>query len=337
MASAAASLDKLAACNILVAGDVMLDRYWFGNVDRISPEAPVPVVTVDQRLNEERLGGAGNVACNITSLGARCALLSVVGDDEAGRQVSGIAARAGIEDQLVVDRGGQTTIKLRAISRNQQLLRADFESAPGASALDAARSKFADLLARDSLQAVVLSDYGKGGLDDSEKLIALAAQKNVPVLVDPKGADFARYRGAAMVTPNLAEFEQVAGAVADDDDMRRKANALMRQHRLSKLLVTLSDRGMVLFSSSPSSSPEGKVIRRPARAKAVYDVSGAGDTVIAVMALALAAALDDRDALALANAAAGVVVSKVGTATAGIDELKAALSQDDGGGERRCS
>ena len=333
MASVAASLDKLATCNILVAGDVMLDRYWFGNVDRISPEAPVPVVTVDQRLSEERLGGAGNVACNITSLGARCALLSVVGDDEAGRQVSGIAARTGIEDQLVIDRGGQTTIKLRAISRNQQLLRADFESAPGAAALEAARSKFADLLARDSLQAVVLSDYGKGGLDDSEKLIALAAQKNVPVLVDPKGADFARYRGAAMVTPNLAEFEQVAGAVADDDDMRRKANALMRQHRLSKLLVTLSDRGMVLFSSSP----EGEVIRRPARAKEVYDVSGAGDTVIAVMALALAAALDDRDALALANAAAGVVVSKVGTATAGIDELKSALSQDDGGGERRCS
>ena len=334
MESVAASLDKLAACNILVAGDVMLDRYWFGRVDRISPEAPVPVVTVDQRLNEERLGGAGNVACNITSLGARCALLSVVGDDEAGRQVSGIAARAGIEDQLVVDRGGQTTIKLRAISRNQQLLRADFESAPGASALEAARSKFADLLARDSLQAVVLSDYGKGGLDDSEKLIALAAQKNVPVLVDPKGADFARYHGAAMVTPNLAEFEQVAGAVADDDDMRRKANALMREHRLSKLLVTLSDRGMVLFSSA-SSSPDGEVIRHPARAKAVYDVSGAGDTVIAVMALALAARLDDRDALALANAAAGVVVSKVGTATAGIDELKAALSQDDGGGERR--
>ena len=336
MESVAASLDKLAACNILVAGDVMLDRYWFGNVDRISPEAPVPVVTVDQRLSEERLGGAGNVACNITSLGARCALLSVVGDDEAGRQVAGIAARAGVEDQLVIDRGGQTTIKLRAISRNQQLLRADFESTPGASALEAARSKFADLLARDSLQAVVLSDYGKGGLDDSEKLIALAAEKNVPVLVDPKGADFARYRGAAMVTPNLAEFEQVAGAVADDDDMRRKANALMREHQLGKLLVTLSDRGMVLFSS-PSSSPDGEVIHHPARAKAVYDVSGAGDTVIAVMALALAAGLDDRDALALANAAAGVVVSKVGTATAGIDELKAALSQDDGGGERRCS
>lgn len=296
----------------------MLDRYWFGRVDRISPEAPVPVVTV--RHHDERLGGAGNVAANITSLGGRCTLLSVVGDDEAGRRLAGLAAGAGIDSQLVTDRGGQTTVKLRAMARNQQLLRADFEAPPGAPALEAAMARFAGQLPRH--QAVVLSDYGKGGLAHSARLIEMAAARNIPVLVDPKGADFTRYRGAAMVTPNLAEFERVAGAVADDEDLRARAEALMREHDLKRLLVTLSDRGMALFS------PGREVIRRPARAREVYDVSGAGDTVIAVMAMAVAAGLDDHAALALANGAAGVVVSKVGTAAAGRDELQAALERE---------
>ncbi len=312
------ALRQLSACRILVAGDVMLDRYWFGEVERISPEAPVPVITVNG--SEERIGGAGNVACNVAALGGQCTLLSPVGDDEAGRKVGEIAARAGIRRELVTDPDGQTTVKLRVISRNQQLLRADFESPPGAPALATAQAKFAELLGGH--QAVVLSDYGKGGLNPIEALLALAAEQNIPALVDPKGGDFSRYRGAAMVTPNLKEFEQVAGAVADDADMQAKANDLMQRHELDKLLVTLSDRGMVLFSRA------GGVLHRGARAREVYDVSGAGDSVIAVMAMAMAAGLDDHAGLSLANSAAGVVVSKLGTAAAGVEELEAALARD---------
>lgn len=318
MASAAANLDKLSACNVLVAGDVMLDRYWFGPVERISPEAPVPVVAVN--ASEERIGGAGNVACNITSLGGKCTLLSVVGDDEAGGRVAEIATQSGINHQLVVDRAAKTTIKLRVLSRNQQLLRADFESPPRPQALDETTSTFAGLI--ESHQVVVLSDYGKGCLDRIETLIELAAKKHIPVLVDPKGGSFARYRGATMVTPNLKEFERVAGTVVDDGDMQAKASGLIERHHLDKLLVTLSDRGMVLFSRG------GDAIRGEARAREVYDVSGAGDSVIAVMAMATAAGLDDDAGLRLANSAAGVVVSKLGTATASIEELKAALSRD---------
>ena len=318
MALADTDLKKLSACKVLVAGDVMLDRYWFGQVERISPEAPVPVVTVD--ASDERIGGAGNVACNIASLGGKCTLLSVVGDDEAGGRVAEIATRSGIAHELVVDAAAKTTIKLRVLSRNQQLLRADFESPPGAEALDESTAKFADLLADH--QVVVLSDYGKGSLGRIETLIELAVKKHIPVLVDPKGGNFSRYRGATMVTPNLKEFEQVAGTVADDQDMEARANNLMEQHDLDKLLVTLSDRGMVLFSRQCGP------VRREARAQEVYDVSGAGDSVIAVLAMAAAVGLDDHTGLGFANSVAGVVVSKLGTATATIEELQAALTRD---------
>ena len=315
MASVADNLARLASCNILVVGDVMLDRYWFGAVERISPEAPVPVVRVDSR--EHRLGGAGNVACNITALGGQCTLVAVVGDDEAGAQVETLAAHAGVARQWVVDDAMETTLKLRVLARHQQLLRADFESRPTARALDALGEKFDELL--PSHDAVVLSDYGKGGLARVENLIDAAAKKNVAVLVDPKG-DFARYRGAATVTPNLTEFEQVAGKVADDADMQAKATELMSRHKLQKLLVTLSERGMKLFSRDG-------VLHAQARAREVYDVSGAGDSVIAVMAMAAAVKLDDDIALQLANAVAGQVVSKLGTATADLDALKAALAE----------
>ncbi len=318
MALADTDLKKLSACKVLVAGDVMLDRYWFGQVERISPEAPVPVVTVD--ASDERIGGAGNVACNIASLGGKCTLLSVVGDDEAGGRVAEIATRSGIAHELVVDAAAKTTIKLRVLSRNQQLLRADFESPPGAKALDESTAKFADLLADH--QVVVLSDYGKGSLGRIETLIELAVKKHIPVLVDPKGGNFSRYRGATMVTPNLKEFEQVAGKVADDQEMEVRANNLMEQHDLEKLLVTLSDRGMVLFSRQCGP------VRREARAREVYDVSGAGDSVIAVLAMAAAVGLDDHTGLGFANSVAGVVVSKLGTATATIEELQAALTRD---------
>ena len=311
-------LAKLPACKILVAGDAMLDRYWFGKVERISPEAPVPVVGVAR--SDERIGGAGNVAANVAALGAQCTVLSLIGDDEAGKHFSRIAGTAGIARELVTDSEAQTTLKLRVIAQNQQLLRADFESAPGANALQCMHEKFSELLIAH--QVAVLSDYGKGGLRGIENLIKVAREKNIPVLIDPKGGDFARYRGATMVTPNLKEFEEAAGAVGGDDDMRRKAEELMRRHQLEKLLVTLSERGMVLFARGRAA------IHREARAREVYDVSGAGDSVIAVMALSIAAGLQDADALALANSAAGVVVSKLGTAAAGADELAAALRRD---------
>lgn len=311
-------LEKLAACNILVAGDVMLDRYWFGGVERISPEAPVPVVAVGR--SDERLGGAGNVACNVTALGARCTLLALVGDDDAGRRARDIASFAGVNDACVTDGDTQTTVKLRVIAQNQQLLRADFESAPGDAALREAHEKFAALAGEHD--AVVLSDYGKGFLRDAGALIAIARKQNLPVLVDPKGGDFSRYHSASMVTPNLKEFEQAAGVVTGDADLQARAEELMRRHALQKLLVTLSERGMVLFAGG------GESVRGEARAREVYDVSGAGDSVIAVMALAMAAGAGDADALALANSAAGVVVSKLGTATATADELRAALRRD---------
>ena len=327
--SALAALQQLAGGAVLVAGDAMLDRYWFGRVDRISPEAPVPVVTV--QAHDARLGGAGNVAANIAALGGRATLLAVVGDDEAAEELDALAARAGITRELIVDRGGKTTVKLRAIARHQQLLRADFEAAPSAAALDAAADKFAALVGRH--QAVAFSDYGKGGLARVADWIATSAAHGVPALVDPKGRDFGKYRGAALVTPNLAEFEQVAGPVAAADleagaaagaadGLRAKAEKLLRDNDLQRLLVTLGERGMALFSRG------GEALRRPARARAVFDVSGAGDTVMATLALAAAAGVDDEAALALANAAAGVVVSKVGTATAGVDEIRAALTAE---------
>lgn len=316
--SLTAGLAGWAQCNILVVGDVMLDRYWFGRAERISPEAPVPVVTVD--AVEERIGGAGNVARNITALGGQCTLLSVVGDDEAGRSITEIASQANLTPHFVVDFTGRTTVKLRIMPRNQQLLRVDFEAPPAAQALATAFAKFAEVLADH--QAVVVSDYGKGGLGNIAQWIELAAKKNIPVLVDPKLNDFSAYRGATMITPNLKEFEQVVGAVLDDADMQRKATHLLHQYQLEQLLVTLSERGMALFSQNR------EPLRCQARAQDVYDVSGAGDTVAAVMALALAAGLDDRIALELASAAAGIVVSKLGTATADCAELSAAVARN---------
>lgn len=315
-----ASLAKLSACRILVVGDVMLDRYWFGRVDRISPEAPVPVVTMEN--TEERIGGAGNVACNIAALGGQCTLLSVVGDDVAGRTLLDIATQSNITPHFVVDPNEQTTLKLRVMSRNQQLLRVDFESSPSTPTVTATLKKFAELLAGH--QVVILSDYGKGSISKIEKLIKLTAEQNLPIVVDPKNSNFSRYQGATILTPNLKEFESVVGTVADDADMQHKANHLLQQHGLEKLLVTMSERGMVLFSRN------GDPIRCQSCAKAVYDVSGAGDTVVAVMALAMAAGLDQRIGVALASNAAGIVVSKLGTATATIEELTAAIKHNEG-------
>ncbi|MEA3292833.1 MAG: D-glycero-beta-D-manno-heptose-7-phosphate kinase [Pseudomonadota bacterium] len=307
--------DRLARGRVLVAGDVMMDRYWFGGVDRISPEAPVPVVAVGRR--ENRVGGAANVARNVAVLGARCALLSVVGDDEAGRELREIVDASGIDSRLQIDADAVTTIKLRIISRNQQLLRADFETEPAGEVLSRCLDDYRGKL--HECDVVVLSDYGKGGLRHVEQMIDLARKAGIPVLVDPKGSDFSRYRGASMITPNLKEFEAVAGGIEGDDDMERKARAMIEGLNLEKLLVTLSDKGMVLYQR------DKKPLLQVARVKEVYDVSGAGDTVIAMLALAWAGGLDDEQALTLANSAASAVVSKLGTAVPTRQELSHSL------------
>ncbi len=321
MESVANNLSQLSASTVLVVGDVMLDRYWFGQASRISPEAPVPVVSIDANQKiDERLGGAGNVATNITALGGKCTLLSIIGEDEVGCAVTDLASASGIDHHFVFDTSIRTTLKLRVMAQNQQLVRVDFESPPSLPALAESMEKFTELL--DAHQIVVFSDYGKGGLDNIESMIKLARAKDIPVLVDPKSSLFSRYGNATMVTPNLKEFNQVVGQVTDNDDMQTKAHELMRQHRIDKLLVTLSEHGMVLFSSRQKS------IRCKAYIREVYDVCGAGDTVIAVMAMAMAAGLDDHIGLNLATGAASIVVSKLGTAVASIAELETILRSE---------
>ena len=304
------NMQALAKARVLVVGDVMLDRYWFGEVDRISPEAPVPVVKVGR--TEERLGGAANVARNIAAVGAQTALLSVAGRDEAGDAIQSLLAGAAISGQLHRDANLSTTIKLRVIGRQQQLLRVDFETEPGHEVLAA---KLADFEARLSgTDAVILSDYGKGGLKHIERMIALARASGKPVLVDPKGDDYQRYRGATLLTPNRAEFREVAGRWKDEDDFTIRAQKLRQSLGLQALLVTRSEEGMTLFR-------DGERLHVPAVAREVYDVSGAGDTVIAILGVMLAAGADMPAAVQLANRAAGIVVGKLGTAVAHPEEL----------------
>ena len=318
MESADSNLAKLAATRILVVGDVMLDRYWMGEVKRISPEAPVPVISVQE--TNERLGGAGNVARNITALGGECSMLGIVGEDEAGRSIEKIARKSSIKVVLENDASINTTIKLRVVSKNQQLLRADFENSPCKEVLDTVLVRYQKLIGDHD--AVVFSDYGKGTLAEIESMIKIAAANGKPVLIDPKGFDYSRYCGATLITPNLAEFESAAGVVQGDGDLEMKAASLIGKLDLKHLLVTLSDKGMKLFSADTES------IHIPARSREVYDVSGAGDTVIAVMAMAFSARLPNYIGLELANSAAGIVISKLGTATASIDELRAAIMED---------
>jgi rfaE bifunctional protein kinase chain/domain len=296
---------------ILVVGDVMLDRYWFGEVSRISPEAPVPVVKVDR--HEERPGGAANVARNCAALGARVALLSVVGGDDAGRSLARLMAESGIECSLHEDAKLSTTVKLRVIARQQQLLRIDFENAPDHEVLEAKLADFDVRLAE--CDVVILSDYGKGGLTHITEMIRRARAAGKQVLVDPKGDDYARYAGATLLTPNRSELRQVVGSWRDEAELQRKGEALRTELRLEALLVTRSEEGMTLFSAAGSAHV-------PAVAREVYDVSGAGDTVIATLAVMLGSGLPLPEAMRQANLAAGVVVGKLGTATCSFDELK---------------
>ncbi len=297
---------------ILVVGDVMLDRYWFGDVTRISPEAPVPVVKVQR--SEERPGGAANVARNIAALGAHVALLSVVGADEAGRSLAKLLADSSIDASLLEDAQLNTTVKLRVLGRQQQLLRIDFENSPTHEVLDAKLAEFRQRL--HVCDVVILSDYGKGGLAHIAEMIRLAREHGKPVLVDPKGDDYARYAGANIITPNRAELREVVGRWTREDDLAARVANLRHSLGLGALLLTRSEEGMSLFA-------EEGVVHEPALAREVFDVSGAGDTVIATLAVMLASGLSMADAMRWANRAAGVVVGKLGTATCSLAELSA--------------
>ena len=306
-------LDKVTQVRLLVVGDVMLDRYWFGEVNRISPEAPVPVVKVERV--EERLGGAANVARNAASLGAVTALLSVVGNDEAGRTLGRLLEEGQIDAALHVDHDIDTIVKLRVIGRQQQLLRIDFETAPSHEILQA---KLADFERRvvDS-DVVILSDYGKGGLIHVAEMIRIARAHDKPVLVDPKGDEWGKYAGATVITPNRSELKQVVGSWKTDEELATKARKLRGDLGLEALLVTRSEEGMTLFAD--------ETYHQPALAREVFDVSGAGDTVIATLAVMIAAGADWAEAIRVANIAAGIVVGKLGTAVVARQELVAAL------------
>jgi rfaE bifunctional protein kinase chain/domain len=304
-------LPEFKNAKILVAGDVMLDRYWFGDVNRISPEAPVPVLKVERV--EERPGGAANVARNIASLGAHCTLLSVVGNDEAGDCLQRLLTEQGrVEALLHRDNSISTIIKLRAIARHQQLLRIDFETPPSHEVLQA---KLADFHAKlPQADVVILSDYGKGGLTHIAEMIRQARAAGKPVLVDPKGDDYARYRGATLLTPNRSEFREVAGSWKNEAELSAKAEKLRTELQLDALLVTRSEDGMSLYRAN-------EVLHEPTQTREVFDVSGAGDTVIATLAVMLASGADMRDAMRIANRAAGIVVGKLGTAVVSREEI----------------
>jgi len=296
--------------SILVAGDVILDRYWFGDVDRISPEAPVPIVSV--KRTEERLGGAANVARNMTALGARAGLLAVLGKDEAAVSVSALLREASITAHVQSDDHLPTTVKLRIVGRTQQMLRADFERLPDHETLLKHLDGYRALL--DGYDIVVLSDYGKGGLTHIAEMIEAARERGKRVLVDPKGDDYSRYKGATLITPNQAELRAVVGRWKSEQELASKAQRLRTELELEALLLTRSGEGMTLYTAEGHRSV-------PAQAREVFDVTGAGDTVIAVLAVMLASGQNIWGAVQVANRAGGVVVGKFGTATVSYEEL----------------
>jgi rfaE bifunctional protein kinase chain/domain len=302
--------EQLARSHVLVVGDVMLDRYWYGAVDRISPEAPVPVVRITRE--EERCGGAANVAFNAATLGAQASLLTVVGDDEASHKLEALVAKTGIRTHFGRDADLKTTVKLRVIGRQQQLIRLDFENTPKSEILATQTATFAQLLPQHD--AVLFSDYGKGGLAHVSDMIARARAAGKPILIDPKGSDYSRYQNASVITPNRAELQQVIGGWSSEDDLRTKVHALREQLKLDAVLLTRSEEGMTLFDAAGQ-------LHVSAQAREVFDVTGAGDTVIATMATLVGAGVSLRDAVPLANRAGGLVVGKFGTATVSYEEL----------------
>src|SRR5882724_1037574 len=297
---------------VLVVGDVMLDRYWYGDVSRISPEAPVPVVLVNEKKEDLRLGGAANVAHNCAALRARTTLLSVVGNDDAGRKLERLLKKNGVDARLHRDRSIRTTEKLRVIGRQQQLLRMDFERTPSREVLASKLDQYRAAL--PECDVVVLSDYGKGGMTHIGQMIQLARRAKKRVLVDPKGDDYSRYRGASVITPNRAELREVVGTWQDEADLARRAESLRRKLGLEALLVTRGNEGMTLFRP-------GRKLHIKTEAREVFDVTGAGDTVIAALAVMLAAGAKLEAAVRAANRAAGIVVGKLGTAVATYQEV----------------
>jgi len=304
------SKEQLAQAKVLVVGDVMLDRYWYGAVDRISPEAPVPVVRITRE--ENRLGGCANVAFNAVSVGAQASLLSVVGDDEASHLLQDLIAKSGITPYFGRDAQLKTTVKLRVIGRQQQLLRVDFENTPQNEVLSSQTQQFMQLLVAHPV--VLFSDYGKGGLAHVTDMIAAARKANKAVLIDPKGSDFSRYAGATCITPNRTEFQQVVGGWNSEEELSAKAHNLRKQLQLDAVLLTRSEEGMTLFDAQGAA-------HIAAQAREVFDVTGAGDTVIATLAALVAAGMSLREAMPWANRAGGVVVGKFGTATVSYEEL----------------
>ncbi len=304
------SRERLARARVLVVGDAMLDRYWFGAVDRISPEAPVPVVRVNRE--EERLGGAANVALNVKTLGAQATLLTVVGDDEPARTLKKLLERQGVTALLGSDPQLYTIVKLRVIGRSQQLIRIDFENQPDHEVLAAMLDDYERALPEHD--AVLFSDYGKGGLTHIPRMIELARAAGKPVLIDPKGSDYGRYAGATVITPNRAELAQVIGSWSSEAQLHERAQKLRAEHRLEGLLLTRSEEGMSLFDAAGHAQV-------PAQAREVFDVTGAGDTVIATLAAMLACGYSLREAMPVANRAGGIVVGKFGTASVSYEEL----------------
>ncbi|MFR0674223.1 bifunctional D-glycero-beta-D-manno-heptose-7-phosphate kinase/D-glycero-beta-D-manno-heptose 1-phosphate adenylyltransferase HldE [Enterobacterales bacterium AW_CKDN230030176-1A_HGKHYDSX7] len=313
------TMPRFESAPVLVVGDVMLDRYWHGGTSRISPEAPVPVVKVDQI--EDRPGGAANVALNIAALGAPALLVGVTGEDEAAESLANSLEAAGVKAALQRIEHQPTIVKLRVMSRHQQLLRIDFEEAFDTDTQALQQSVEALL---DQVKVLVISDYGKGALKNHQALIQAAVARRIPVLADPKGKDFSVYRGASLITPNLAEFEAIVGHCADEAELVAKGAALMSDLELGALLVTRGEHGMTLLR--PGHAP----LHLPARAREVFDVTGAGDTVISTLAAAIAAEEELPCAVGLANLAAGIVVGKLGTAAISAPELRRAIQREEG-------
>jgi rfaE bifunctional protein kinase chain/domain len=309
---------ELGKAKILVVGDVMLDRYWYGEVNRISPEAPVPIVKIDTARSKETPGGAANVAMNAAALGGNVALLSVVGDDEPGKRLAELLEAAKVNAYLHRDAEISTTVKLRVIGAHQQMLRVDFETAPSHEVLLDKLADFGHMIADRNV--IILSDYGKGGLAHIASMIEVARARGKIVLVDPKGEDYSRYRGATVVTPNRAELRKVVGGWKSEEELTAKAQKLREELGLAALLLTRSEEGMTLYEKDKRS-------HEPARAREVFDVSGAGDTVIATLGVMLGAGAPLREAVGVANRAGGIVVGKLGTAVVQPQELLAALEQ----------
>jgi D-beta-D-heptose 7-phosphate kinase/D-beta-D-heptose 1-phosphate adenosyltransferase len=317
------NLKLLSKSNILVFGDVMLDRYVSGSAERVSPEAPVPVL---KPIKEEiRLGGAANVALNLSSLGSKVSLIGISGKDPSSTKIFNLLKTNKIKNELVKS-NLPTITKLRLLSSKQQLLRVDNEEEFTKKDWNSAKKRFDKSIALNSNNLLIISDYGKGTLQDIPALIKKAKKFKKTVLVDPKGDNFSKYKGADVITPNFSEFIGEVGPIKSERDITVKAKSLIKSLNLGALLVTRGSEGMTLFNKE-----KGKIIRSdfPTHAKEVFDVSGAGDTVIASLAAALSTGFDMSSAVKLANVTAGIVVGKSGTATASLLEIEPHFSGEE--------